>query len=277
MTFKSDLLAGKVAFVAGGSSGINLCIAQRLAEAGAKVGIMSRNAERVAAAVETITIGDRHAMAVPADVRDYSAVEEALNKVYKTYGEIDIVISGAAGNFVSSALAMSANAFKTVIDIDLLGTFNVFRASYAFLRKPGASLIAISAGQGSHAMMLQSHACAAKAGINMLTKCLAMEWGPAGVRVNAVSPGPTAGTEGMARLAASPEAEAALTAKIPLRRYGEKREIADMILFLATDNAAYVTGAIFDCDGGASLGDASGDALTVRPRDTAQTASSSAG
>src|SRR6185295_16943320 len=114
---------------------------------------------------------------------------------------------GAAGNFVAPALGMSANGFKTVVDIDLMGTFHVFRASFAFLRRPGASLIAITAPQAVRPSMFQAHVCSAKAGINMLTKCLAMEWGPAGVRVNAISPGPIADTEGMRRLAPSAEAE----------------------------------------------------------------------
>ena len=89
---------------------------------------------------------------------------------------------------------MSANGFKTVVDIDLIGTFNVLRASFEFLRRPGASLISITAGQATRASMFQAHVCAAKAGINMLTQCLALEWGPAGVRVNAISPGPIADT-----------------------------------------------------------------------------------
>ena len=125
-----------------------------------------------------------------ADVRDYAAVEQALRQAADRFGKIDIVLSGAAGNFVAPALGMSANGFKTVVDIDLIGTFNVLRASFEFLNRPGASLISITAGQGARPSMFQAHVCAAKAGINMLTKCLAMEWGPAGVRVNAISPGP---------------------------------------------------------------------------------------
>jgi NAD(P)-dependent dehydrogenase (short-subunit alcohol dehydrogenase family) len=264
--FQDGQLAGKVAYVAGGSSGINLGIAQRLAEQGAKVAIVSRSQDKVDAAVASIVEAGGTAWGASADVRDYAAVEASLAATRERFGAIDIVVSGAAGNFLAPVVGMSANAFKTVVDIDLIGTFNVFRASFDHLAKPGASLIAITAPQGSHPQMFQAHACAAKAGINMLTKCLAMEWGPAGVRVNGISPGPIAETEGMARLAASPAMEAAIKSRIALRDYGRKHHIADMALFLAGDAAAYITGTILDVDGGSSLGDASADALTPPKR-----------
>lgn len=257
-------LSGKVAFVAGGTSGINLGIAKALALAGVKVALISRSQEKVDAAVDSLNAAGCLARGWSADVRDFAAVDGALKAAHEIWGEIDIVISGAAGNFLASALTLSANAFKTVVDIDLIGTFNVLRASFAYLRKPGASLISISAPQGAVPTPLQAHACAAKAGVNMLTKCLAMEWGPAGVRVNAVSPGPVSGTEGMARLAPSPDAAAAYTSRLALRRFANVDEIANAALFLASDRACYVTGAILDCDGGNHLGDASLDALNFR-------------
>jgi NAD(P)-dependent dehydrogenase (short-subunit alcohol dehydrogenase family) len=259
--FKDQVLAGKVAFIAGASSGINLGIAQHFARAGAKVAIISRSADKIAAAAKTMTDEGHTAMGIAADVRDYAAVDAALKSVHDAYGKIDIVVSGAAGNFVAPALGMSANGFKTVVDIDLNGTFHVFRACFQYLNRPGASLMAITAPQAVNPSVFQAHVCAAKAGINMLVKCLAMEWGPGGVRVNGISPGPIADTEGMARLATTPEAEKAVKARIALRDYGTKTDIADMALFLSTDNAKYVTGSIMDCDGGAKLGDASADSI----------------
>jgi NAD(P)-dependent dehydrogenase (short-subunit alcohol dehydrogenase family) len=265
-TFVPNLLEGKTAFVAGASSGINLRVAQRFAASGAKVVLLSRSAEKIAAAAKSITDEGGEAIGIAADVRDCGALLAAYSQTVERYGEIDIVLSGAAGNFLAPALGMSANAFKTVVDIDLLGTFNVFHASFQHLRKPGASLIAITAGQAVRPMMFQSHACAAKAGVNMVTKCLAMEWGPAGVRVNAVSPGPIAETEGMARLAPGGAAEAATKARIALRDYGTKDDIAEACLYLSSDAAKYVTGAILNVDGGSELGDATADALTARQR-----------
>jgi NAD(P)-dependent dehydrogenase (short-subunit alcohol dehydrogenase family) len=258
---KEQALAGKVAFVAGGSSGINLGIAQHFARAGAKVALISRSAEKIAAAAKTIADEGFEAVGLAADVRDYAAVEAALAEAVQRLGKIDVVLSGAAGNFVAPALGMSANGFKTVVDIDLIGTFNVLRASFQHLNRPGASLISITAGQAVRPSLYQAHVCAAKAGINMLTKCLAMEWGPAGVRVNAISPGPIADTEGMRRLAPTEEAERAIKARIALRDYGTKTDIAEMATFLATDSAKYVTGSIFNVDGGSELGDAGGDAI----------------
>jgi NAD(P)-dependent dehydrogenase (short-subunit alcohol dehydrogenase family) len=253
-TFAPNLLAGKTAFIAGGSSGINLGIAHGLAAAGAKVAIISRKQDKVDAAVAELKAAGADALGWSTDVRDYAAVEQTLKNAHDAWGPIDIVVSGAAGNFLAPALGMSANAFKTVVDIDLLGTFHVLRASHQFLRKPGASLISITAGQAVNATAMQAHVCAAKAGINMLTKVLAIEWGPDGVRVNAIAPGPIADTEGMARLTPTPESEAALKAIIPLRDYGTKQDIADLAIYLASDSAKYITGAILDCDGGSSLG-----------------------
>ena len=250
---RDDVLAGKTAFVAGGTSGINLGIAHGFGRAGAKLALISRSAEKVDAAVAELQAAGYTASGYAADVRDYAAVDGALGAVHAAYGAIDIVVSGAAGNFVANALGMSANAFKTVVDIDLLGTFNVLRACHTYLRKPGASLISITAGQAEQAMKGQSHVCAAKAGVNMLTKCLALEWGEDGIRVNAISPGPIAETEGMRRLAPTPEAMAASMRNVPLGRWGRKDEIAELAVFLASDAAAYITGAIMNCDGGSSL------------------------
>ena len=254
-------LTGKVALVAGGSTGINFEIARQFAVHGAKVAILSRKPDKVEAATKMLIDEGHQVIGIPADVRDYARLEEAYAQTVAAFGKIDVVLSGAAGNFLAPALGMSANAFKTVVDIDLLGTFNVFRASYPHLNKPGASLIAITAGQAVRPMMFQIHACAAKAGVNMVTKCLAMEWGPAGVRVNAISPGPIADTEGMARLAPSDGAEDMIKARIALRDYGTKRDIAEMALFLASESARYISGSIFNVDGGSELGDAGMDAI----------------
>jgi NAD(P)-dependent dehydrogenase (short-subunit alcohol dehydrogenase family) len=251
--FKDDLLAGQAAFVAGGTSGINLGVAKRLAELGAKVAVAGRNPEKASNAAAEIGPG---ALGLSTDVRDYAATRAVMEKVCEAFGPLDIVVSGAAGNFLAPAAGMSANAFRTVVDIDLNGTFNVFRASYDLIRKPGASLIGITAGQAVNASPLQAHACAAKAGVNQLVRVLAMEWGHEGVRVNGISPGPIPNTEGMARLAPNPKTRDAHHARIPLGRWGEIAEVAESAVFLCSASASYITGTILDCDGGSQLGDA---------------------
>ncbi len=162
-----------------------------------------------------------------ADVRDYGAVDTAFAAAFERFGPIDVVVSGAAGNFLAPAVGLSANAFRTVIEIDLIGTFNVLRASFDRLRKPGASLISITAGQAKRPLMFQAHASAAKAGINNLTETLAMEWGR------------------------SDEAQhKSFLRQIPARRIGQPDEVAGAVLFLAAPQASYVVSHALVVDGG---------------------------
>jgi NAD(P)-dependent dehydrogenase (short-subunit alcohol dehydrogenase family) len=251
--FGSKLLAGKNALITGGGSGINLAIAKRFAESGATVALIGRTKEKLDAAAEEIRQAGGTASGHPADVREYDALAGAIKSARDAHGEIDLVVCGAAGNFPAPALGMSANGFKAVIDIDLLGTFNTCRAVFEHLKRPGASIINISAMQAFTPTPLQSHVCAAKAGVDMLTKCLAIEWGPDGVRVNSIAPGAVDDTEGMRRLAPTPEIRKQFTRSIPLQRFATKDEIADLALFLSSDAARFITGAIVVCDGGQSL------------------------
>jgi NAD(P)-dependent dehydrogenase (short-subunit alcohol dehydrogenase family) len=251
--FAGKLLAGKTALITGGGSGINLAIAQRFAECGASVALIGRTKEKLDSAAEGITKAGGTASGHSADVRDYDALAAAIESARDTHGEIDLVVCGAAGNFPAPALGMSANGFKAVVDIDLLGTFNTCRAVFEHLRRPGASIINISATQAFTPMPMQAHVCAAKAGVDMLTKCLAIEWGSEGVRVNSIAPGAVDDTEGMRRLAPTPEMRKQLTQAIPLKRFASKDEIADLAVFLSSDAAKFITGAVVVCDGGQSL------------------------
>ena len=251
--FRDNLLKGKVAFVTGGGSGIGRRIAERYAEHGANVVLVGRKQEKLDDAARSIRAAGGTAETARLDVREYEALEAAIQKTRDQFGEIDILLCAAAGNFPAQVNGMSANGFKAVIDIDLLGTFNTCRAAYPHLRKPGASIISISANHATIPIAWQSHVCAAKAGVELLTKTLALEWGPAGIRANCITPGPTDDTEGMRRLAPTEEARRAVERNIPLRRYGTKDELADLALFLCSDAAAYITGSVYICDGGQSL------------------------
>lgn len=251
--FKEKLLNGKVAFITGGGSGINFAIAERYAEHGAKLAILGRSQEKLDRATALLKERGGEVLNFSCDVRNAQGVEEAVKKCREALGPIDLLVLGAAGNFPAPATGMSANGFKAVVDIDLLGSFNACRAAYDSLRKPGAAVLAISATQAWIPTPWQSHVCAAKAGVNMLVQVLAAEWGEAGVRVNAIAPGPIEDTEGMRRLTPTEEMKEKVLKAIPLKRYGKKSEIADLALFLSSEAASYITGGIFVCDGGSAL------------------------
>lgn len=251
--FIPGFLAGKVAFVAGGTSGINLAIANGLAQYGAKVAVMSRNAVRVESAVTALRAHGGEVYGTVGDVRDYAVVERSVAGARDALGAFDIVVSGAAGNFICPADELSSNGFRAVVEIDLIGTFHVMRAAKAVLRVPGASLINISAPQSTEAFWGQSHVSAAKAGVDMLTRSLAVEWGHEGIRVNGIVPGPIGDTEGMARLAPTEEIREAWAQMNPMRRFGTGDDVAQVALFLCSDAASYVNGTIVYCDGGQVL------------------------
>jgi NAD(P)-dependent dehydrogenase (short-subunit alcohol dehydrogenase family) len=240
-------------FVAGGTSGINLGIAEAFARAGARLSVISRSADKVEAAVARLRGLGPDAAGQAADVREPEAVAAALQAASARFGPIDVLVSGAAGNFLARALDLSPRAFKTVVDIDLLGSFNVARLAHEHLRRPGALVLQISASQAFTPTAFQAHVCAAKAGVDMLTRVLAQEWGPEGIRVNSLVPGPIADTEGLQRLAPTPEALDAMARRVPLQRLGTRADIAHMALVLASDLGAYVTGVVLPVDGGLSL------------------------
>lgn len=252
--FKDDILAGKVAFVTGGGSGICKGITRAFMAHGADAAIVGRKADRLeAAAKELSEETGRRCIATPADVRDPQAVEAALDAAIDQLGKVDVVVNGAAGNFLCPAATLSYNAFKTVLDIDTIGTWNVTRAAFERgLRDNGGVILNISATLHYAATPLQTHASAAKAAVDSLTKSLALEWGSMGIRVNAIAPGPIDDTEGMTRLA-PPDMKAKLEKAIPLGRFGRVEDIANAALFLASDAASYVHGEIFVVDGGAWL------------------------
>ena len=250
--------SGKNVVVVGGTSGINRGIAESFAKSGARVAVASRSEDKVLETVEALKKLGAEAMGFTCDVRKQDEIAAGFDQVNENWGEFDVVVSGAAGNFPALANGMSANGFKAVVDIDLLGTFHVMQSAYPFLKKPGASVINISAPQAFLPMIAQSHVCAAKAGVDMVTRCLAMEWGPEGIRINSIVPGPIEGTEGMKRLAPSEEFMQKAVESVPLKRLGAPGDVGNMCLYLSSEQASYVSGAIIPVDGGWSLGGASG-------------------
>ncbi len=251
--FAPNLLAGRSALVTGGGSGIGAGIAKLFAVHGAKVALVGRTAAKLEATQAEIRAAGGTASVHPCDVRDYAALEAAINAAAAGHGGLDLLVNSAAGNFLAPAAGLSANGFRSVIDIDLCGTFNASRAAFQHLSAHGGSIVSITANQADIPMPFQCHAGAAKAGIAKLTRDLALEWGRFGVRVNAVSPGPIENTEGMSRLAPPGQSEDSLKKRLPLGRYGTIDEVANAVLFLVSPAGAFVTGTTLTIDGGTGL------------------------
>jgi len=247
--FVDGILNDHVAFVTGGGTGITGGVARALAEAGASVALVSRKLEHLEPAAAAINENGGKAFAVAADVRNPEDVEKAIAATVAHFGRIDIVVNGAAGNFLAPAEQLSPNGFGTVVDIDLKGTFNVCRAAFEQLKEHRGQILNISATLHYLGTPMQLHVSAAKAGVDALTRNLAAEWGRYGIRVNGIAPGPIEDTEGMKRLV--PElVKEKLRKNIPLGRFGRIKDIETAAVFVCSDAASFINGAILVVDGG---------------------------
>ena len=247
--FADGVLNGRVAFVTGGGTGITGGVARAFAEAGASVALVSRKMDHLRPAADAINNNGGKAIAIAADVRQPETVEQAVAQTVEQLGKIDIVVNGAAGNFLCAAEELSPNGFGTVVDIDLKGTFNVCRAAFAQLKEHRGQILNISATLHYIGTPLQLHVSAAKAGVDALTRNLAVEWGRFGIRVNGIAPGPIEDTEGMQRLVPEPVKER-LKKTIPLRRFGRIADIEKAAVFMCSDAASYINGTVLVVDGG---------------------------
>ena len=247
--FVEGVLNGHVAFVTGGGTGITGGVARALAEAGASVALISRKVEHLEPAAMAINANGGKAFAFAADVREPEAVEKAVAATIEQFGKIDIVVNGAAGNFLCKAEDLSPNGFGTVVDIDLKGTFNVCRATFEQLKQTQGQVLNISATLHYLGTPMQLHVSAAKAGVDALTRNLAVEWGRYGIRVNGIAPGPIEDTEGMKRLVPEPIKER-LKKNIPLGRFGRIADIETAAVFLCSEAASFINGVTIVVDGG---------------------------
>jgi 2,4-dienoyl-CoA reductase [(3E)-enoyl-CoA-producing], peroxisomal len=247
--FANDILKNHVAFVTGGGTGITGGIARALAEAGAGVALVSRKLEHLEPAAQAINENGGRALAIVADVRSPEDIEGAVATTVEHFGKLDIAINGAAGNFLCTAEELSPNGFGTVVDIDLKGTFNVCRAAFPQLKEHRGQILNISATLHYLGTPMQLHVSAAKAGVDALTRNLAVEWGRYGIRVNAIAPGPIEDTEGMRRLLPEPIKDR-LRKNIPLGRFGRIADVEKAALFLCSDAASFINGTVLVVDGG---------------------------
>ncbi|RCK59530.1 Peroxisomal 2,4-dienoyl-CoA reductase SPS19 [Candida viswanathii] len=248
--WKSDIFAGKVIFITGGAGTICRVQAEAMVLLGANAAIIGRNVEKTEEAAKEIASLRPGAKVIgigAVDVRKIQTIKDAVDRTVAELGRIDYVIAGAAGNFLCDFNHLSANAFKSVIDIDLLGSFNTVKVTFDQLRKNKGAVLFVSATLHYTGVPMQSHVGAAKSGVDALSNALAVELGPLGIRFNCIAPGAIAGTEGMLRLA--PPTDTPLETKIPLQRQGTTEDIADATVFLFSPASSYITGDVLVVDG----------------------------
>lgn len=243
----------RTAIVTGGGTGLGLAISTRLGELGARVICASRNAEHHHVLLARAEERGFEALSVALDVREPAAVRRAVAETRERFGGIDVLVNNAAGNFIRPAIALAPKAFATVIDIALNGVFTMSREVARVMRERGGAIVNISAPYAREGKPGVVHSACAKAGVEAMTRTLAAEWAVYGIRVNALSPGPFESRGAAERLWPSEELEQAVRAQIPLGRFGRTEELAELVCFLASPAAGWITGTILLADGGWSL------------------------
>jgi len=252
--FAPDLLRGKRALITGGGTGLGKAMAKRYAGLGASVYICGRREEVLQSTCKELaaaTGGSIHG--VRCDVRDTAAVEQCVARIWGD-GPLDILVNNAAGNFLARTEELSPGAWQSVIGIVLLGTINMTMACgrrWLTERRPASVLNIVttyaSSGSGSGYVVPSA---VAKAGVQALTRSLAVEWGPRGIRMNAIAPGPIPTEGAFSRLLPTKDLEKLAIGRIPMRRFGTPEEIANLAVFLVSDGAAYMNGEVVTMDGG---------------------------
>ncbi|CAH9143486.1 unnamed protein product [Cuscuta epithymum] len=264
--FRSDVISGKVALLTGGGSGIGLEISTQFGKHGASVAIMGRRSSVVQSAVSFLQSLGIPAVGFQGDVRVQEDAKRVVESTVKHFGKLDILVNAAAGNFLSSPEDLSPNGFRTVLDIDAVGTFTMCHEAMKYLKKggpgrssssSGGTIINISATLHYTATFYQIHVAAAKAAVDAVTRNLALEWGTDyDIRVNGIAPGPIEGTPGMRKLVPQEmmindyDSSNHRDSIMPLYRLGEKWDIAMAALYLTSCAGKYVNGTTLIVDGG---------------------------
>ena len=247
------IFAGKTAFVTGGGTGLGLAVSRRLGGLGANIVCASRDTGHHDRLLAFGQEEGFEVLSAALDVREPDDVKRVVNEACERFGGLDVLINNAAGNFVRPALLLAPKGFKAVIDIALNGVFYVSREVGRRMREKGGTIVNISAPYASTGKPGVVHSACAKAGVEAMTRSLAAEWAPYGIRVNAVSPGPFESRGAADRLWPSKEIEQAFLDQIPLGRFGTAEEIAELVCFLASPASPWITGASWLADGGWTL------------------------
>ena len=259
-SFAPNLLRGQVALVTGGATGIGKEICRVLGAHGARITMASRKQKNLELAAHELRAEGIDVSFGVCDVRDADAVRAVVEKVVADRGGLDIVVNNAAGNFPAPMSSSSPNGFKAIVDIDLLGTYNVTRAAFdARLRAHGGVIVNITAPFEQRGVVYQAHVAAAKCGVDSLTRTCAVEWGPYGIRVNAIAPGTMSNTEGVRRFAEAVPGAADRPTN-PLGIQGHGSDVGFLTLFLCSPAARIISGQVIAVDGAGST-----DMLRIQP------------
>ena len=250
--FQADLLKDKVIFITGGGTGLGRSMAQRFLELQAKVVIASRKFEMLEkATTELVDATGGEVLPLALDVRDYKAVDSALEQTLQHFGSVDILLNNAAGNFVSPTEALSHKAFDVITDIVLKGSYNTTLAfgKHWIKTEQTARILNIVTTYATTGSGYVVPSAIAKAGVQTLTKSLAVEWTKYGIPMNAIAPGPFPTAGAWDRLL-PPGLEQQFVDRIPLKRVGEHLELANLAAYLVADQSQYINGEVITIDGG---------------------------
>jgi NAD(P)-dependent dehydrogenase (short-subunit alcohol dehydrogenase family) len=244
-------LEGKVAIITGGATGLGKTMANEFARLGANIVIASRKQDRLDEAAQEIAENGIKVETIQTDIRHPDQVQRMIDRTVDEFGKVDILVNNAAGNFRVPALDMSFNAWNTIINIVLNGTFYCSQtaAKQMVKQQTGGSILNIGSVSAWTGGPLTAHSTAAKAGVLALTKTLAVEWAPYQIRTNMIAPGPMEDTGGVQQLWSTPESVEKILKSIPLNRFGNTQEIANLASYLVSDYASFISGACFVADG----------------------------
>ncbi|KRS16960.1 SDR family NAD(P)-dependent oxidoreductase [Roseovarius indicus] len=250
--YAPDLMAGQVALVTGSGSGMGRATAIEMASCGARLALFARREEPLEETAEMIRAAGGEALVVSGDIRDENSIEVAMQRIKDHYGQLDVLVNNAGGQYIAAARDITNKGFEAVIRNNLIGSWQMTRAAADhFMYENGGSVVFVTAISARTALTGFTHTVAARAGVTGMMKTLAAEWGEYGIRLNCVAPG-TIKTDALGRYPIPPEQWKQLNRSV-LNRMGAAEDIAGTIIFLASKLGGFITGEDIYVDGGETL------------------------